>query len=232
MRNQHDVRDWPPEERPGRRRRPRRHPVLRWLLKIVSTALIISLTILFLPQLSRLLYRLLPDTTGSAASVSTLLRHRFEESARLETAQITDEGLLTTTQNALFFGQVLNEELRYTYQASFGVDLRQAEVSVSGRAVIVTLPGVELLLDSLTPERVSRENFWNPLASQGFGDRVKAEQERCRARYLQDPAEMEKLRESALKAMEKTVTEWLGPVEGVSIQYQWAAEPSPAPEET
>ena len=213
MRNRCDT-----EERRGRRRR---HPLLRFLVRIVSAVLVISLTILFLPDIARLVWTLLPDTAGTAKSVSLLLRHRFEESARLETAQITDEGVLKTSQSALFFGEVLSEEVRYTYKASFGVNLTRAQVSVSGRAVTISLPEVELLLDSLTPDQVSRNDFWNPLARRSFGDRVKAEQERCRARYLDDPGEMEKLRRSALQALEKTVSGWIGGNSGVYIVYVW-----------
>ena len=88
------------------RRHPRKLPrPLRFLLRIVSTALIISLVLVFLPRLTRLAGRLWPDPARTER-VSELLSHELKDSARLETLTVDDRGVLTATVQAALIGEV------------------------------------------------------------------------------------------------------------------------------
>ena len=81
---------------PGRRRLPA--PV-RFLIRMVSTAMILALTIAFLPYVTRWAGQLWPDPSRTER-VSEILRHELKESARLETMTVDDDGVLTATVQA------------------------------------------------------------------------------------------------------------------------------------
>ena len=146
-----------------RRRHPRELPrPVRFLLRIVSTALIISLVLVFLPRLTRLVGRLWPDPARTER-VSELLSHELKDSARLETLTVDDQGVLTATVQAALIGEVQRVTMDYDYHASVGVDLTKVRLSAEDGILTLYLPPFEILSDSLTPTHVDRQDFWYPL---------------------------------------------------------------------
>ena len=146
-----------------RRRHSRKLPrPLRFLLRIVSTALIISLVLVFLPRLTRLVGRLWPDPARTER-VSELLSHELKDSARLETLTVDDRGVLTATVQAALIGEVQRVTMDYDYHASVGVDLTKVRLSAEDGVLTLYLPPFEILSDSLTPTHVDRQDFWYPL---------------------------------------------------------------------
>ena len=146
-----------------RRRHSRKLPrPLRFLLRIVSTALIISLVLVFLPRLTRLAGRLWPDPARTER-VSELLSHELKDSARLETLTVDDRGVLTATVQAALIGEVQRVTMDYDYHASVGVDLTKVRLSAEDGVLTLYLPPFEILSDSLTPTHVDRQDFWYPL---------------------------------------------------------------------
>lgn len=146
-----------------RRRHSRKLPrPLRFLLRIVSTALIISLVLVFLPRLTRLAGRLWPDPARTER-VSELLSHELKDSARLETLTVDDQGVLTATVQAALIGEVQRVTMDYDYHASVGVDLTKVRLSAEDGILTLYLPPFEILSDSLTPTHVDRQDFWYPL---------------------------------------------------------------------
>ena len=146
-----------------RRRHSRKLPrPLRFLLRIVSTALIISLVLVFLPRLTRLAGRLWPDPARTER-VSELLSHELKDSARLETLTVDDQGVLTATVQAALIGEVQRVTMDYDYHASVGVDLTKVRLSAEDGVLTLYLPPFEILSDSLTPTHVDRQDFWYPL---------------------------------------------------------------------
>jgi hypothetical protein len=146
-----------------RRQHPRKLPrPVRFLLRIVSTALIISLVLVFLPRLTRLAGRLWPDPARTER-VSELLSHELKDSARLETLTVDDEGVLTATVQAALIGEVQRVTMDYDYHASVGVDLTKVRLSAEDGILTLYLPPFEILSDSLTPTHVDRQDFWYPL---------------------------------------------------------------------
>lgn len=149
-------------ERPRRRHSRKLPRPLRFLLRIVSTALIISLVLVFLPRLTRLAGRLWPDPARTKR-VSELLSHELKDSARLETLTVDDQGVLTATVQAALIGEVQRVTMDYDYHASVGVDLTKVRLSAEDGVLTLYLPPFEILSDSLTPTHVDRQDFWYPL---------------------------------------------------------------------
>ena len=158
-----------------RRRHPRKLPrPLRFLLRIVSTALIISLVLVFLPRLTRLAGRLWPDPARTER-VSELLSHELKDSARLETLTVDDQGVLTATVQAALIGEVQRVTMDYDYHASVGVDLTKVRLSAEDGILTLYLPPFEILSDSLTPTHVDRQDFWYPLTEKRRAQLIEAE---------------------------------------------------------
>ena len=117
--------------------------------------------------------------------------------------------MLESGTEALFLGQVQKVTVRYTYHASLGIDLRKVQVKVTGNTITLLLPDMEVLSDSLTPEEISKDDFWYPLTEERLQVLLRQEQERCRAYYLEEHAQTEQAWADTVAALESTVSQWI-----------------------
>lgn len=194
--------------------------LLKWFSRIIASVLTLILVILALPYASRFLSSMLPDLSGAATNLSVTLSRHMQEAARLETSIVEDEGVLESSTNALFLGEVQKVTIRYTYRASIGIDLTKVQLSVSGNTITMELPALEVLSDSLTPEEIIRDDFWYPLTDERLQKLLSDEQTRCRAHYLAENAQSAAAWSNTVAAMENTIGQWIGlGRSGVSIEF-------------
>ena len=198
------------EMEPPRRRRPRKLPrPLRFLLRIVSTALIISLVLVFLPRLTRLVGRLWPDPARTER-VSALLSHELQESARMETLTVDDQGVLTATVQAALIGEVQRVTIDYDYHASVGVDLTKVRVSAEDGVLTLVLPPFEILSDSLTPTSVDRQDFWYPLTEKRRAQLIDEEKNSRAAAILEEVETSDAVWNGTVNTLSGLIRSWLG----------------------
>ena len=183
--------------------------LLKWLGRTVGSALTLVLVIVLLPHASRLMNSILPDLSGAAVTVSATLARNLQQSARLETAIAEEEGVLESGTEALFLGQVQKVTVRYTYRASLGIDLSKVQVKIAGNTITLLLPEMEVLSDSLTPEEISKDDFWYPLTEERLQTLLAQEQERCRAYYLEEYSHSDQAWADAIAVLESTVSQWI-----------------------
>ena len=183
--------------------------LLKWLGRTVGSALTLVLVIVLLPHASRLMYTILPDLSGAAVTASATLARNLQQSARLETAIAEEEGVLESGTEALFLGQVQKVIVRYTYRASLGIDLSKVQVKLTGNTVTLLLPDMEVLSDSLTPEEISKDDFWYPLTEERLQTLLNQEQERCRSYYLEEHSQSDQAWADAIAVLESTVSQWI-----------------------
>ena len=194
---------------------------LRWLGRVLATALTIILIVVLLPYASRLASAVLPDLSGAALNTSLLLSHEMKSSARLETNIIEDEGIMNSSTNALFLGQVQSVTIKYTYRASVGIDLSKVQMKVRGNTITLQLPPLEILSDSLTPEQVEKNDFWYPLTEERRLKLIESELALCRERCLNEYASSDEAWQHTLAAMGNTVSAWLTSANSnVTIRYE------------
>lgn len=183
--------------------------VFRWLARTIGSAVTIVLVIVLFPHASRLAARLLPDESGAAIRVSAVLSSKLENSARLETLQVAETGVIAYEIKAALIGTVADVSIQYDYNASFGVDLQDVQLRIDGKELIFLLPEPELIQDALTPMDVVRNDFWYP----GFSDadyQKLLEDERLarRAHYLTGEGSAA-LWDATLKAFSDTIAAWM-----------------------
>ena len=198
----------------------------RWLARIVAGAISTVLVIVLLPWGAKLAWRYLPDITGHTEVVAQTLARHFEESARLETMKIKEDGVLTSSTSALFLGTVQQVTIRYRYEMSLGIDLREVSVSAQGHTLTITLPRLEVLSDSLTPEEVTRDDFWYPLTEKRRKALLEAERITCRTRCLEEQSTSADTWEQTCRMFDETIAGWLVDTSGLAIVYEQAAEAS------
>lgn len=197
-----------PERREPRRRR-RTPRLIRRITRIVSLALVLALTIVFLPHLTRLAGRLWPDPARTER-VSGLLSHELTESARLETLQVDDRGVLTATVQAALIGEVQRVTIDYDYHASIGIDLTKVRVSAEGGVLTLTLPPFEILSDSLTPTKIDRKDFWYPLTEKRRTQLLNQEKTARAEAALQEAQTSETLWNQAVETLRGLIDSWMG----------------------
>ena len=193
--------------------------LLRYLARVAATALTIVLIVVLLPYASRWASSILPDLGGAALNTSILLSHQMQESARLETATVEDEGVLNASTSAMFLGTVQNVTIQYVYRASLGIDLRKVEIKVEGSTVTLLLPEIEILSDSLTPVQTVKDDFWYPLTEERRQKLLQDELDKCRERCLTEYAASDDVWQSTVSALSDTVSAWVS-TGGVTIRYE------------
>ena len=156
---QRKFRDEPPAPPKPRKPRRRRHSLLRWLGRVTATVAAIYLAILLFPWAARGLFGIWPDA-GRARLVSETLSRELASSSRLETLTIDEQGVIGSTLS-VFFGDVQRVTIYYDYHASLGIDLSEVTVTAEGNEVVLYLPPMLLLSDSLTPTETVK---WDVLA--------------------------------------------------------------------
>ena len=188
--------------------------LLRWLGKIIGSALTLVLVFVLYPYISNLAERLLPDESGAAIKTSAIISAQLEESARLETLKVSEEGVLHYDIQAAFIGSVADINVKYQYNGSFGIDLRKVQMQISGNEITFQLPAPEIMQDSLTPLSSYRNDFWYP----GFSDddyTKLLEDERLSRRETHLTGENgEHLREVSQRVFENTIANWIERVNG------------------
>lgn len=194
--------------------------LLRWLAKIAGSALTIVLVIVMFPHISRLAAKLLPDESGAAIRTSAILASKLENSARLETLHVEEDGVLHYDIQAALIGSVASVNVSYLYEASFGIDLRRVTMQVSGNEIIFALPPTELLQDSLTPKEVYRDDFWYPGFSDADYEKL-LEDERLARRDAYLTEQKERLWNASVAAFESTISTWLSGIDAsLTFHYQ------------
>lgn len=200
---------------------------LQWLLKLISSALTIILVIVLFPHISNLADQLLPDESGAAIKTSAIIAQKLESSARLETLKVMEEGLLNYDIQAAFIGSVANINATYTYEASFGIDLSNVVLKLSGNELVFLLPEPELIQDNLTPTNVYRDDFWFPGFSDADYEKL-MENERFNRRnsYLSGENNAH-LMNSTMTVFQSTIAAWLQEV-NASLSFRYEMLPASA----
>ena len=196
------------------------------LAKILASAATIVLVLVALPYASELAARYLPDFNHRAEVAAETLSRRFEESARLETLKIEEEGVLTSSTSALFLGKVQEVVISYRYEVSLGIDLRQVDVQTNGRQLTLILPPMEVLADSLTPLSIDRKDFWYPLTDKQRKSLLENERLSCRTRCLDEQTASDDAWKQTCRMLDATVAQWLESTAGLTIRYERANAPS------
>ncbi len=192
----------------------------KWLGKVVGTALVLCLVIVFLPRISRFVARYLPDGSQNAVTVSAVLSRHMEESARLETNVVSDTGVISSSVDALLIGQVQNVVIQYSYEASLGIDLKKVEMVIHGNTLTLKLPPLEVMQDSLTVTNVEKDDFWFPLTEGRRQQLIDDERLKCRAHYLEENEENTKARETTVKVVNEMVNSLLNETGGMGVQIE------------
>lgn len=204
---------------------------MKWLARTVGSALCIVLVIVLLPYASKLAERYLPSIDGAAINSTVTLKREMLDSARLETVQVNEEGIMNSSTSAMLLGEVQSVTIKYTYTASIGIDLTRVGISLNGNTLTFKLPQPEVLADNLHPDEIARDDFWYPLTDQRRQELLDAEQEKCRAYYLEEYMNSDDMWQKTIKAFETTVASWLGQnANGLVFQYEYEQnQPSSVP---
>lgn len=193
---------------------------LKWLGRVIGTALCLVLVIVMLPYASRWAAQIIPDLTGAAMTTSATLSRKLAQSARLECIQADREGVLESTVDALLIGTVQSVQIAYDYHASIGIDLSKVEVRVEGSRITLALPEMEVISDSLTPTQIDRKDFWYPLTDERREKLLQDEREACRAAEL-EAAKTDEGWAYVTAALENTISGWIGAESPrLTIQYE------------
>ena len=196
--------------------------LLRWLAKILGSALTLILVIILFPYFSRLASTLMPDESGAAIKTSAILAARLENSARLETLKVSEDGVLYYEIEAAFLGPVASISSKYTYDASFGIDLTKINLQLDGKNLMLNLPAPELLQDALTPDEVMRDDFWYPGFSDQDYEKLFEDERLARRTHYLSGEQLEQLKAASIDAVEATIATWMKELDAdVNILYAY-----------
>lgn len=183
--------------------------VMRWLGKVLGTAVSLVLVVLLLPYASKWCSALLPDLSGAAMNTSVVLSQKLSESARLECTQVDVDGVLDSSTNAMFLGTVQSVQIAYRYHASVGIDLKKVQLRTEGNTLVLMLPPMEILSDSLTPTQIVRNDFWFPLTDERRQKLIDDEQSARGEKLLQELSSSQEGWDNVISALDQTIAAWV-----------------------
>ncbi len=187
---------------------------LRWLAKILGSVITMVLVVVLFPYASRWAAKLLPDESGAAIRASAVLATKLENSARLETVTVEEDGVLHYDIRAAFIGSVAEVNVSYKYEASFGIDLNEVTMQTTDNEIIFTLPQPVLIQDVLTPSEVYQDDFWyKGFTLEDYEKLLESERIARREAYLTGDVNTQ-LWDATVAAFEKTIAAWLKDVNG------------------
>lgn len=199
----------------------------RWLGRVIGGALTIVLVLILFPYLSKLAAKVMPDESGAAIRTSAILASKLENSTRLETLKVEEDGVLSYDIQAAFIGSVATINAKYRYEGSFGIDLRKVELRVNGDTITFVLPHPEVLQDSLTPEDVFRDDFWYPGFSDDDYEKLMENERLARREFYLSGDQEAHLWDSSVTAFEQTIAAWMEEIKAnISIKYERAEIPA------
>lgn len=199
----------------------------RWLGRVIGGALTIVLVLILFPYLSKLAAKVMPDESGAAIRTSAILVSKLENSTRLETLKVEEDGVLSYDIQAAFIGSVATINAKYRYEGSFGIDLRKVELRVNGDTITFVLPHPEVLQDSLTPEDVFRDDFWYPGFSDDDYEKLMENERLARREFYLSGDQEAHLWDSSVTAFEQTIAAWMEEIKAnISIKYERAEIPA------
>lgn len=182
----------------------------RWFLKIIATALTLALFVVLLPYISKLAEQYLPSVGDHALNTTVLLSQHLETTGRLETITVDEENILESKLSVPIFGTVQQVTIHYRYEASIGVDLRKATLSIHNNQITLTLPELEVMSDSLTPLTIDKQDFLQPLNEKDRLAMLEKERTARRAYYLDSYIHSEEGWQRTCDAVQGIVQQCLG----------------------
>lgn len=186
------------------------------LLKIVSLALALSLAAALFPYVRDLAAGLLPQEKYRRAV--QVISHEMEKTGELTALRFTDREVMENTTNALLIGEVQKVTVPYTYEIGLGVDLTQVTAEAGDGGIIVTVPDAGMIFDSFrTAGDPSVTDFFYPLNETRYQEMQNRQAADCRAKYLNDPEQMERAWQAACEALKGLIVQWTG--EDLPVQF-------------
>ena len=194
----------------------------RWLLRLLRSALLLTLVLALMPWVSELVKNLFPEPLN-ARTVSEILSHEMRMSRRLETCRVEDDGVLVSTVDAFLIGTVQTVKIHYAYQASIGINLENIQIQYDEHQISITLPEIELLSDSLSPDEVDVKDFWYPLTENRRRHLLTEETEKRRTYYFSPEEDgYRQAREKTLESIHAMIDEILEGIQTVPITVEFA----------
>lgn len=179
----------------------------KWLIRILSAVLIITLVILLLPHLGTLTRFLLPE--GDPVVTSTLLRSKMEEVGKLTVVEYTDEHVLNARKSAVFF-DAQSVTFPYTYHVALGIDLKEVRLLVQDNRLHFFVPKASVMYDDLiVTGEMKKWDLFMPFTQSEYQKLIDEERFKRKEEYLQNEELMTMAWNQTVDAMKGLFSQWL-----------------------
>ncbi len=200
----------------------------KWLLSLLTKALIIILVILLLPLARTLIRRIMPDAAGEIQVQSMVLEQKLESSKRLEVTTIDEEGILEAKTNVVILGTVGSTTIRYRYTASVGIDLSKVVMTTDSDRIIFELPDPEILNDGIEALEINKNNFFSKAIEKSAETLLNEQKLKCREQYITEKQHSERAWEDIRKSFEDTICQWLENFGERHYKFEFVRQNEPA----
>lgn len=198
----------------------------KFLLRVLTLALVTLLVVTLLPYAREWLGALLPQ--GKYQRASQLITHQMEKAGELTAVRHTDTGVMTAHTDALLIGTVQRVSVPYTYEIGLGFSLRDVRLTATESGIQAALPAVRMLFDSFQVTGEPQiEDFWYRLSEAQYQKMLDEQAAACRSAYLENNALLEEAWAAACEALTGLFQQWAG--EALPISFVHAEEAAASP---
>ena len=185
--------------------------IMRFILRIISFALIICLVIVLMPNITRLLEKLLPDIHTNTRLTTARISQEIRKMGELTSLELTDTGSFTASLPALIFGEAQRVTVPYEYSLSMGIDLSSIEFEAAQSTIRVLVPPAKVLRDELTVTgEPDVSDFFFPLTNERYQQILDEQAAGFKKAYEEDADLLQKAWHSAVEKLQKLLSSLAG----------------------
>lgn len=181
----------------------------KWILSLISKAIVIALVIMIVLFASDPLRDLIRNVKGEIDIQSSILKQKMESSKRLEVTTVDEEGTLEASTSVIIFGKVGSTVIRYRYTASLGIDLNKVIMDTDSDRIVFIMPDPEVLNDGIEALEINQHNFFSKAIEKSVEEILNEQRIKCREQYLKESEYTERNWEDTVKAFRETICSWL-----------------------
>lgn len=188
----------------------------KFILRIISLAAIIALTIVLYPHVSELINDTILD--GKYERTSVMLTQEMKKAGELTAIRHQETGLMEAKVDAAFIGTVGIVKAPYTYEIGLGFALSEVVLSATDEGIEAALPDIRMLYDQFQiTGKPEISDWWQLMTEQRYQQMINDQHAACRNEYLKRHENMEAAWQAACEQLEELFSGWAG--ETVTVTF-------------
>lgn len=190
--------------------------ILKFFLRIIALAAIITLVIVLYPHVSEWISSSILDDKYEATTVR--LTQEMKKAGDLTAVRYQETGLMEAKIDAALVGSVGHVKAPYSYEIGLGFSVADVVLTETENGIEAALPEIRMLYDQfLITGEPEISDVWQMMTEQRYQKILDDQHAQCRTKYLKQHEHVEQAWKAACEQLQNLFSDWAG--QQVSITF-------------